>query len=261
VQRRDVARREAEQLYYATSQTVANYLWDDAQSPLDLAPGRRAHGARARGRARRLDAPAGVARAGARGSTRSCAGSGRRCDQAAAQPAASPMQQVCRSPSCRSTRWRPATSSRALTNARRSIATTLVGGTVRTPLPVHARARALHAPTSGLESRQLEQTRVRREVRSKCGRLPTTSRRCSPVLELPREARCASPAPASTGRAAAVRGGRELSWLIVQPALSGCSSTGAQARRHRGQVRLDAAELAVAHRRAGGAPARGRRAR
>lgn len=39
VQRRDVARREAEQAYYAVSQDVSNYLWDERQQPRDLAPG------------------------------------------------------------------------------------------------------------------------------------------------------------------------------------------------------------------------------
>ncbi|HZF67407.1 MAG TPA: TolC family protein [Gemmatirosa sp.] len=186
VQRRDVARREAEQLYYATSQTVANYLWDDAQSPLDLAPGvvPTVLGLEAeRVDSTRLPAWLELA-ARQHPDVRKIAA---RVDQAAAQRLFA-MQQVIPFAELSLNSVSDRGDVAALTQRSRFDENYVLGGTVRTPLLFMRERGRYNVADQRLDQQQLEQSRVVREVALDVRVAVNDLATMFAVLELQREA-------------------------------------------------------------------------
>lgn len=186
VQRRDVARREAEQLYYASSQAVANYLWDERQNPLDLAPGvvPTVLGLRAeKVDSTRLPAWLELA-ARQHPEVRKIAG---RVDQAAAQRLFA-MQQVL--PFAELSLNSVSDRGEFGDLARRASFQDnyVVGGTVRTPLLFMRERGRYSIADQRLETQELERSRLRREVALDVRVAVNDLATMFAVLELQREA-------------------------------------------------------------------------
>jgi outer membrane protein TolC len=186
VQRRDVARREAEQGYYATAQDVATYLWDERQNPLDLAPG---VVPTVRGlEAERVDStrlPAWLELAARQHpELRRIAG---RVDQAAAQRQFA-MQQVLPFAELSLNSVARRDEFGALTNRSAFDRNYVVGGTVRTPLLFMRERGRFNAADQRLETQELEQTRLRRDIELDVRVAVNDLATMNAVLELQREA-------------------------------------------------------------------------
>lgn len=162
VQRRTVARYEADQAYYAASLDVSNYLWDDRVQPVDLAPD-------ARPTARGLEATpvdstrlAGWLQA-ATDRHPEVVKANAKVDQAAAgrslaQQAVIPFAELSLNSVA------PRTNFPGLTESSRFDRNYTLGGTFKTPLLFMKERGKLNQADQKLESQRLEEVRVRRSV-------------------------------------------------------------------------------------------------
>lgn len=162
VQRRTVARYEADQAYYAAALDVSNYLWDDRAQPLELAAG-------ARPTARGLEV-APVDSAQLPGWLRAAAArhpevvkAEAKVDQAAAGRALA-QQAVIPFAELSLNSIAPQTNFPGLTQSSRFDRNYALGGTFKTPLFFMKERGKLAQSDQKLESQRLEEARVRRSV-------------------------------------------------------------------------------------------------